>query len=175
MTSIGKYAFAGCSSLTRLDIPNSVTEIGEHAFDGCSSLTGLTIPETVRKIGRHAFDGCISLCKHEETCHARNHIACEPFALTAPSQGGARAIAHRKRVHCLHQLCDRCGLRPCRPRAWSAELLVGPYYNLEGVSGIFVEETYGGQCLKGMKSQRGTGILPALRGFAPHAAGMNAP
>ena len=56
-----------------------------------------------------------------------------------------------------------------------AELLVGPYYNLEGVSGIFVEETYGGRCLKGMKSQRGTGILPALRGFAPHAAGMNAP
>ena len=58
---MGNYAFAGCSSLTRLDIPNSVTEIGDGAFDGCSSLTSLTIPETVRKIGPCAFDGCISL------------------------------------------------------------------------------------------------------------------
>ena len=56
-----------------------------------------------------------------------------------------------------------------------AELLVGPYYILEGVFGIFVEETYGGQCLKGMKSQRGTETQPASRGFAPRAAGMNAP
>ena len=52
---------------------------------------------------------------------------------------------------------------------------MGPYYIFEGVSGIFLEETYGGKCLKGMKSQRGTETQPASRGFAPRAAGMNAP
>ena len=52
---------------------------------------------------------------------------------------------------------------------------MGPCNITEGVFGILPVETYGGRCLKGMKSQRGTETQPASRGFAPRAAGMNAP
>ena len=38
MTSIGSYAFDGCSGLTSITIPNSVTSIGKGAFRGCSGL-----------------------------------------------------------------------------------------------------------------------------------------
>ena len=37
-TSIGSYAFSGCSSLTSITIPESVTSIGSGAFDNCSNL-----------------------------------------------------------------------------------------------------------------------------------------
>lgn len=47
MTSIGEYAFQGCSSITSLIIPNSVIDIGVGAFLECSGLTSVTLGNSV--------------------------------------------------------------------------------------------------------------------------------
>ena len=41
MTSIGDYAFSGCSGLTSVTIGNSVESIGSEAFSGCGGLTSV--------------------------------------------------------------------------------------------------------------------------------------
>ena len=43
MTIIGSYAFSGCSSLTSIEIPNSVTSIGSSAFESCIDLTSINV------------------------------------------------------------------------------------------------------------------------------------
>ena len=59
VTSIGRGAFYGCWKLTSLTIPSGVTSIGYSAFRGCSGLTSLTIPSSVTEISDDAFKGCI--------------------------------------------------------------------------------------------------------------------
>jgi hypothetical protein len=61
VTSIGDYAFAECSSLTSIAIPQGVANIGGCAFGWCSSLTNITLPESLIKIGDEAFWACDSL------------------------------------------------------------------------------------------------------------------
>ena len=53
--SISGYAFADCTGLTGIDIPNSVTYIGDWSFAFCESLTSIDIPKSVTKIGEDAF------------------------------------------------------------------------------------------------------------------------
>lgn len=56
---LGDLAFNGCSGLTSLTIPSSVTEIGCSAFKDCSGLTSIYVyPETSPALGANVFEGC---------------------------------------------------------------------------------------------------------------------
>ena len=61
ITSIGEYAFAGCSNLMSVVIGDNVTTIGEYAFYNCYSLTSVVIGNSVTTIGEYAFYNCDNL------------------------------------------------------------------------------------------------------------------
>ncbi len=61
VTSIGYYAFKGCTRLTKVMISNGVKIIGVAAFNGCTKLACVTIPSGVKSIEGGTFWGCIEL------------------------------------------------------------------------------------------------------------------
>jgi len=58
VTGIGESAFEGCSKVTAVTIPTSITHIDYAAFNSCYSLAAITIPGSVTSIGEGAFSEC---------------------------------------------------------------------------------------------------------------------
>ena len=61
VTSLGDYCFPGCSGLTSITIPSSVTSLGDGCFQDCSGLTSITIPSSVTSLGGNCFWNCSGL------------------------------------------------------------------------------------------------------------------
>ncbi|MBQ0085217.1 MAG: leucine-rich repeat domain-containing protein [Prevotella sp.] len=84
VTTVGQRAFASCSSLLSVQLPQSVTviqtaafqfcpnlgnvvfpkkleEIGDFAFQNCTKITSVTIPNSTKAIGGCCFDHCSAL------------------------------------------------------------------------------------------------------------------
>ncbi len=58
---IGGGTFDGCSSLSRISIPEGVEVIASGTFLDCTSLTHVDLPSTLKNIDSKAFAGCSSL------------------------------------------------------------------------------------------------------------------
>ncbi len=90
VTSIGNYTFADCTVLADVTISDSVTSIGDCAFSGCTALTGVTIPASVSSLGSGVFSDCIGLTSAVLNC---NSVSDDTFSgctgLTEVSLGGS--------------------------------------------------------------------------------------
>lgn len=65
VTGVGNEAFAECSEIKSVTIPEGVTSIGYEAFYGCTNLADVTITDSVTYIGYDAFSFCTSLSNVE--------------------------------------------------------------------------------------------------------------
>lgn len=61
LTSIGENAFCGCSSLSQIELPSSLTNIAQSVFSSCSALESIVIPSSVTSIGSGAFSYCYGI------------------------------------------------------------------------------------------------------------------
>ncbi len=58
---IGKQCFYGCTSLTNIDLPDTVTDLGEEALAQCTSLKTATVGQKTTRIPQGLFKGCSAL------------------------------------------------------------------------------------------------------------------
>ena len=65
VTEIESYAFYNCTSLTSVELPNTISIIGDCAFYRCISLESIALPSNVSSIGSDAFFACTVLKFYE--------------------------------------------------------------------------------------------------------------
>lgn len=58
---IDGYAFAGCSQIANLTLPNNVLRVNESAFEGCTAMKSLILGDKTLVIDKSAFSGCTGL------------------------------------------------------------------------------------------------------------------
>ena len=59
LTKINSSAFALCSNLASVILPETLMEIEHNAFDGCKKLTSIVFPDGLKAIGYSAFLNCV--------------------------------------------------------------------------------------------------------------------
>ena len=76
-------AFAGCSSLRRINLPEGLQYLQPSCFEGCSALEYIEIPSTVRYVNGKNFKDCTSLKEVkflDDGSQARIYIEPEVFS-----------------------------------------------------------------------------------------------
>ncbi|MBQ8487598.1 MAG: leucine-rich repeat domain-containing protein [Prevotella sp.] len=71
VTGVGRQAFAHCTRLTEVVMPDSLTSISDQAFYGCTALREVTLPPALIVIYPFAFRGCRQLSVVRVKCPKR--------------------------------------------------------------------------------------------------------
>lgn len=98
--TIGTGAFDGCTSLTELDFPDSLTSIGDFAFQGCSGLTEVNFPNSLTRIGQNTFINCSGLT---------NLTLAQGFNCNGLNLWWSTRLTTETIAACLEALADRTG------------------------------------------------------------------
>lgn len=61
VTHISRFAFVHCTQLETVNMPASLYAIEQYAFHDCPKLTGIALPESLAVIETRAFSGCSAI------------------------------------------------------------------------------------------------------------------
>lgn len=118
---IGGHAFADCTMMTSLNVPETVEQIGGGAFYRCSSLKTIALNGSINVIPEFAFSGCFSL---ESIVIPNSVVAIEQSAFNGCSSLKSVVIPESTKV------LQREAFRGCGLESVTIEGNVGPgeYY-----------------------------------------------
>lgn len=131
---IFSYAFEGCVSLKKIDIPQNITQIGEYAFCACG-IESFEVPSGVTRIENNTFSSCdrlkeIKLPSGLKEIGYGAFLGCDSFVdIELPS-------AVEKIDMCAFQMCDR--LKSVVIPNSVTEILYGVFADCESMESITV-------------------------------------
>jgi hypothetical protein len=99
VTVLSVGCFAECSNLTDVTIPSSVTALEKGCFAGCSKLTEVTIFSSVTVLGEYCFLGCSYLLPPELSARGADPGEILAFLKESCKKRGFAFLTSLKRAH----------------------------------------------------------------------------
>ena len=106
VTEIGAGAFADCSDITSVMIPDSVTNIGYYAFGNCKQLNRIVLPKNLTGIDDEAFTDCYELT---DVYYPGTEYDWTKISIGAHSECLESAIIHYNYINNFDSLNTRLG------------------------------------------------------------------
>ena len=106
VTIIGNGAFKDKTNLTKVVIPEGVTEIQYDAFDNCTALADVTFPSTLQEIKANSFRFCGNEAGKTVYYHLPDHLT----TITDITSGSNYAFINSKAVLVVTPDCDTAKL-----------------------------------------------------------------
>lgn len=79
VSSIGNYAFSGCTGDIDATSLSNTSSIGQNAFQGCTGLGAIVIPSAVTSIATNAFSGCTAVSSISYAASGVRNLTASPF------------------------------------------------------------------------------------------------
>lgn len=103
VTEIGASAFASCTNLITVELPRSVTGVSYAMFSGCSILRDVKLPDTLTGIDDFAFENCIMLAELKIPASVTKighyaFMACESLVLDCSDNSYAAEYAAQNNI-----------------------------------------------------------------------------
>ena len=124
---IESWAFSGCSGLTSITIPNSVTSIGGSAFSGCSGLKKTIWLTNTPPSGYQYASGAINYVANEQYTDLQNEIVVYPFLSSLFEVDGIKYVP----VNPSERTCDAID---CVYDETAANTKISPTVSYKGIT-----------------------------------------
>ena len=122
VTNIGAQAFYN-TGLTRVEIPDGITTIEHSTFTNCRVLTSVTLPDSLTSIEHDAFNGCrmlthINIPAKVSSIGEHTFLSCENLTeITIPAS--VKTVGAGLFLYCNKLQTIRCGAKS-KPSGWDS-------------------------------------------------------
>lgn len=112
IVALSSHCFEGCTALTYMDIPDGVTHLSGYEFANCSNLVSVDLPSNLNVLGGYAFSRCTKLSSIELpstlTCIQNNAFEYCDSLLEATLPEGIKIISINAFYKCPTRVyCDK--------------------------------------------------------------------
>ena len=89
LSAIDDYAFCGCTRLSSINVPSTVSTVGSYALSGCTGLKNVQMSNNADTINIGTFKDCTSLTAFSNDSGSIQHVNASAFMNCTSLSDGA--------------------------------------------------------------------------------------
>lgn len=124
---IYRYKFDNCGSLSKIELPDTITFLSAYAFSDCKLLTSVIVPKNVSEIGSACFENSDAMT----TVRFEQPLGMAITLPTAGQTGTGTGMFYSKTARPMDVYTDN---ETIKNYAWASDNITATFYHLDGTT-----------------------------------------